>query len=268
MATQHTRARANSGADAVREPSGGRLFREESDATKRLVEVDQSRNTPPDPGEPTPTERVSRGSRWQSTRCFVFDPYELRFLGPNEIDDVIRVRFRRYVLEQGKQYPNAVDGRLEDRLDEVSLNLALYLDDQLVTAVRLSWLDDISAADYLSPLKIALAESRIANTIVCSRLVAEPGVGSMRATILLFIAAYYIGLDSSGERSLLSTSPARRKSFAAIGFRDTQATFSSPIFGEQSVMLLNMADRRIARRYDRLLRSISPGTDRRTGASR
>jgi hypothetical protein len=65
-------------------------------------------------------------------------------------------------------------------------------------------------------------------------------------------------LQSGGVRSILSTTPDRCKSFASIGYRETGEIFSSPIFGMQVVMLLDMVRDDIRERFDRLLEMAQP----------
>jgi hypothetical protein len=192
---------------------------------------------------------------WRDARLFEFGGgLEARAITERaELETLYRLRYRRYVEEQGKKYPNALNERLEDRLDQPSINVGLFAEGTLAAAVRLTWLDDVTPEDYLAPLKIALPREQHFRTVVCSRLVAEPSQGSVRSTMLLFLAAYHVGLARGGVRSVLSTTPDRCKSFASIGYRETGEIFSSPIFGMQVVMLLDMVRDDVRARFGRLL---------------
>ena len=181
--------------------------------------------------------------RW-SLAASVLDPSKRvrLILSEAELDQLYRLRHRRYVVEQGKPYPESLTGRLADELDPVSLNVGYFQQGRVAAAVRLSRLEDVGPLSYLAPLRDAVPSNSQRYAMVYSRLVAEPTDHPLVAMTSLFRAGCRLAVVHGGTKSVLSTRPDLQPIFEAFGFRSAGFDFQHPIAGHQIVMTFDLHD--------------------------
>lgn len=199
-------------------------------------------------------------TRWPRAKDIVAGYGEkLRILEhANELNDLYRLRYRRYVIEQGKNYDSMRDlnGLLTDPLDSVSLNIAETRAGKVGAAVRLCFLENVGHDDYLYPLVDLLHAQYGDSCMICSRFVIDPSILELRSTVRLFRAVYEVGLHHGGEVAALSTRPELLKTFGAFGYVATGQTFDHNVAGHQVVMVLHMKDSRRLHSVKSPLRSV------------
>ncbi len=156
---------------------------------------------------------------------------------------IFALRFRRYVVEQGKAYPAQAGGLLIDPIDARSVNLLHCGRTDLDMAVRLSWADDVSPDDYLADLIARTGQQGIRNTVLCSRFVRAQRQLNIKALYSLFRLAYDVGLRSGARQSVLSTAPALASLFARFGYVPAGESFMHAISGPQVAMVLELRNR-------------------------
>jgi len=191
-------------------------------------------------------DEVAVASRWPwAEEVAASHRGRIRILsGASELTELFRLRYRRYVVEQGKQYDGAVDAQemLLDPVDRVALNIAEGRGDRISAAVRLCLAGDVRPEDYLWPLRNILEARFRDGCMICSRLVVDPPMLGLRSTVLLFRATYEIGLRHGGELCGLSTRPELVPMFAAFGYERTGDDFFHEVSGHQVVLILRMRD--------------------------
>lgn len=160
------------------------------------------------------------------------------------LEEIYRLRFRRYVLEQGKHYDgsDSNNGRLVDELDRNAVQLAYVSNGRIGAALRMSFLGHMSPGGYLDQLGVVLADRYPENLIICSRFIMEESVASLRSMVSLFRLAYRIGLESGARFSALSTRESLVVHFTTFGYRKTRDEFEHPVTGPQVVMVLDLND--------------------------
>lgn len=157
---------------------------------------------------------------------------------------IYRLRYELYTVQQAKRYASlGDDNEIEDPVDNVSLNLATYIDGKIEYALRLSWWNDVGPLDYLQCLGPSIPPNiDPALLIMCSRLVSG-NRKDIRTLIALLRAAYACGLSSGGRWSMLSTRPELTALFGRLGYDRLGASLDYEYGGHQQVMLLDMRNR-------------------------
>jgi hypothetical protein len=159
------------------------------------------------------------------------------------LSEVYRLRYRRYVVDQGMEYPSiGAAGELEDPIDRTSLNLAYSATDgPVINAVRLTWLETIPQDDYYARLMDGVPSAEKFRTAVSSRAVAHVQ-SDIRSTVTLWRCAYAISLASGCEKLIMSTKSEHLPLFFKFGWLRTGGLWESPISGIQMEMVLHLLD--------------------------
>lgn len=154
-----------------------------------------------------------------------------------------RLRYDKYVLRDGKAYPQADHANrvLFDPIDARSVLFHARRESGAPMAtVRLSRLADAKDDPQLGRLA-ALAEN-LDITVANSRLVTEDDRVAKLAIKPMFQLVYEVGLLSGARFCLLSTRPALMKLFERFGFRGTGEQFRDAVAADQVVMRLDLWD--------------------------
>ena len=151
-----------------------------------------------------------------------------------ELDAVERLRYRVYVEEMHKPYPQAdhVGGRLTDPLDAESVVFAAFDNGRVMATLRCSWATSAALYDaYGRTLRVDLwADVPRHELAVCSRLVVAPGARKSRLAVSLMCAIYTMARARGTAVCLCSTTPPLRRFFERFGFR----SYAEPFFDEDS----------------------------------
>ncbi len=192
--------------------------------------------------------RAAIEDRWPAVRSVSDAPSVVKIADTDALlSRVGRLRYRRFVIDQGQKYPfdnHERNPKLIDPIDRFSLNLFLEKGSQLSTALRLSWCSDVSSNDYLDHLHSRLPD-HITNsrTVICSRLVTATNTrGDLGYIVVLFRRAFEIAILSGCTHSIISTLPQRTQLFQKFGFRETGSMLADPIAGTQLIMMLDLYD--------------------------
>jgi hypothetical protein len=164
---------------------------------------------------------------------------------PAELEEVGRLRYQRFVIDQGQPYRSSSSAALllVDPIDSLSLNLYVRNADSIAVAMRLSWASDVRPGDYLTLLHAQLGGMLDPGPVViCSRLVAASQMSDLTNFVLLLRRGYEIGLMSGCRRSVLSTHDHRIGLFRRFGYQVTDRVVDDPIAGPQRVLALDLWD--------------------------
>jgi len=164
-----------------------------------------------------------------------------------EMLEVGRLRYKRYVVDQQQPYQSTVrnDLALVDDIDRLSVNLALRdpKDRHISLAMRMSWVADIDANSYLSYAIAAIATPPPHHDwVVCSRLVTRAADPRLSAIVSLFRAGYTVAVHSGARFALLTTHKHRMPFFQRFGYRDAAYEIDDPVAGKQHAMVLDSWD--------------------------
>jgi predicted GNAT family N-acyltransferase len=144
--------------------------------------------------------------------------------GDAERRAVEELRYRVYVQEMGKPYPEAdhVAQRLSDPLDDGSLILGAFDGGTLVGTVRSTTGEHPRLSEcYGAGLQLdEWSDVPPRSLLICSRLVVEPRMRrTQRASLALMCATYYFGRENGITVCLCSTIEPLVTYFERFGFR-------------------------------------------------
>lgn len=160
----------------------------------------------------------------------------------HEREAVERLRYRVYVNEMGKPYPNADHrrGRLADPLDDVSLILGAFDGDTLVGTVRSTPCSEalLRSACCATLQFHCWADVDPSALVTCSRLVVEPMMRrTRRASLALMCGMYFFGREEHRSICLCSTATPLVGFFQRFGFRRYGQPFADSDSGRDQVCL-------------------------------
>lgn len=157
-----------------------------------------------------------------------------------------RLRYARYIAEQGKPYPEADHQQqiLSDELDHDGDIIVVESDGIICGTVRANWLDSpTTLARYHHVFELSrFSDIAPAEIAVCSRLAASPEHRHARAREKLFDVIYERGLARNTQICFVTCAPYLTRMFRKYGFREYLAPVRDPIVGTLHRMLLVLHD--------------------------
>jgi predicted GNAT family N-acyltransferase len=157
-----------------------------------------------------------------------------------------RLRYARYVAEQGKPYPEADHSQqiLTDELDPEADIVIVEVGGEVGATVRSNWFDSMSTRTrYSSTFELSrFANIAHARICACSRLAVSAGVKYAGARDLLFDAIYERALDRGAQLCFITCAPALVRLFQKYGFREFGHPINDRVVGKLSRLLLVLHD--------------------------
>lgn len=174
----------------------------------------------------------------------------------SELEKVFRLRYQKYVAEDGKKYRTARHemGLFYDPIDTHSvIFVSTGKQGNVLASVRLTRSSDAAADPQLSKL----FESVNDETVVTSRLVSAGGVMAGLSIIHMFRAVYEVGLLSGARRCVLGTRTELIAIYERFGFVLSGRSYNDSIAGEQQIMCLDLHDIEHMRRIESYLLTVA-----------